>query len=433
MIRSHAVFYYPPVNSVEGAHFPGLGYYKLSNTALPQGLETHIEFWFRTRFLHGLIMFLASNTQDDFLAVELRDGMPWFIFDCQSGTAEISVNDPTTVLPFNDGNWHYVQINRVRRNGDITVDRKYKGQGQSPYGASYIDQNTGVYIGGVEPTLNIQKAKILKNVHSLNYSMNFIGCLKELRLQNKIINFDNAVEKINVEPLMNGCPLDYTRGFYLKGGGYISLKKNVFMAHTIYSISFDFRTFYTSGILMFVHGDVSYLTVSLDSGNVRVIYRTSCCIGNITLSPRRPVCDGTWHSISLSNFGTKLFTISIDGVVNTTSPVADLNTMSELYFGGLPVASNAAQKADSIGLNIDTTFGGCFRNIKTPDSVDFLTDVSLMVNVDLSGCPSNNPVNGTSRTGCYNGTTELVYVGTEQNMVDVDLASFTGTCTCKAL
>lgn len=433
VIRSHAAFYYPPINSIEGAQFPGLGYYKLNSTAIPPGIETQIQFWFRTRFPHGLIIFLASNTQDDFLAVELRDGMPWFIFDLQAGTAEISVNDPTPALPFNDGNWHHVQINRHLRNAEITVDTKYKGQGVSPVDATFIDQNTGVYIGGVEPRLNIRKANILKSVHSLNYSMNFIGCLKELRLQNKIVNFDNAIEKINVDPVMNGCPLHHTRGFYLKGGGYLSLKKNVFTAHNIYSISFDFRTFYSSGILMFVHGDVSYLTVSLDSGNVQVIYRTSCCYGNITVTPRKPVCDGIWHSISLSNFGTKLFTISIDGVVNTTSPVADLNAMSELHFGGLPVASNAAQKAGSIGLSIDSTFGGCFRNIKTPDSVDLLTDVSSMVNVDLSGCPSINPVNGTNLTGCYDGTSEVVYVGTDQSVVDGDLASFTGTCSCRYL
>lgn len=424
VIRSHAAFFYPPINSIEGAHFPGRGFYKLSDTVIPQGIQTQIEFWFQTRFLHGLIIFMASDTQDDYLAVELRDGKPWFIFDCQHGAAEITVNDPSAV--FNDGNWHYVQIDRNRRIGEITVDKKYRGRGESPEGATYIDQNTGVYVGGVEQGFDIQKSKIVRSVHSLNYTMSFIGCLKELRLQNKLINFDNALEKTNVEAIMNGCPLYEPQGFYLKGGGYLSLKKNVFTAHTIYSISFDFKTFYTSGILMFVHGDQSYLTVSLKSGNVRVLYRTSCCRGNITLTPRTPVCNGRWHSIALANFGTSLLTISIDGIVNTTSPVSGLNSMSELYFGGLPVGSNAAQKAGSIGLRTDSTFGGCFRNVKTPDAVDLLTDVSSMVNIDLSGCPSNNPVNGTSVTGCYNATSELVYSGTDQATVDRNLASFTG-------
>ena len=425
--RSYAAFYYPPINAVEGAHFPGLGYYLLSDNVIPQGVETQVEFWFQTRSSHGLVMFLASATQDDFMAVEIRDGMPWFIFDSQEGAAEISIN---SVIKFNDGNWHHVGITRNRRDGRITVDNQYTGQGVSPPGATYIDRNTGVYIGGVKRGLRLQQ-KILNSVYSLNYSISYIGCLKELRLQNKLVSLNNALERMNVEPLTSGCPLDHEQGFYLKGGGYLSLKKDVFEGRSIYSMSFEFRTFYSSGILMFVYaegtGKESYFTVLLDSGNVRVLYRTPSSHGNITVVPRKPVCDGTWHNVSLTNFGESTFTISVDRNSKISNPITELYVTSELYFGGLPFGSNAAQKASSIGLNTDTTFGGCFRNIGIPRRVDLLTDVGSVMNADMSGCPRRRTVNGTSIASCYNGTSQLVYVGTDHSKVDGELDSFTGS------
>ena len=428
MTRSHAAFFYPPVNAIEGAHFPGFGYYKLNNDVIPEGIETQIDFWFRTRQVSGLILFRASNKQDDFIAVEIRNGKVWFIFDCQAGVA--SINAPNSPK-LNDGKWHYVKINRDRRNGKITVDGKYQGNGESPHGATYIDKNTGVYIGGIDPEFREKlPEKILNSVHSMNYTVNFIGCLKELRLQKKLINLDNSLKKVNVEPITSGCPIDQTQGFYVKGGGYFSLKKDFFDGDTIYHLSFEFRTFYTSGILMFVYGEGtgmdSYLTVSLISGDIRVLYNTSRYYGNITVVPPSSVCDGTWHRISLTNFARTQFTITIDGNTTIGDHISDLHVTSELYFGGLPFGSRAALKAGSIGLKVDSTFGGCFKNIKTDKSVNVITHVSSIMNVDLSGCPRNRIINNTSADSCYNTTSELIYVGNDQSIVDGKLSSFTG-------
>jgi hypothetical protein len=264
----------------------------------------------------------------------------------------------------------------------------------------------------------------------LNNSIHFIGCLNKLRLQNRLVSLDTALQKVNVEPVSSGCPMDHASGFYLKGGGYLSLKKEIFKGNTIYTLSFKFKTFYTSGILVFVYGEgtgeESYFTVSLDSGDIRVLYRTRSSYGNITVVPTRPVCDGAWHSLLLTNFGKSSFFIDIDRNRETIDPgITDLYVTSELYFGGLPFGSRAAQKAGSIGLNTGTIFGGCFTEIKTSRVVDLLTEVSSVMNVDMSGCPRT--VNGTRGGTCYNATSQLVYAGTDDSMVDGELASFTGT------
>ncbi|XP_028396319.1 LOW QUALITY PROTEIN: usherin-like [Dendronephthya gigantea] len=425
LTRSHASFYYPPINAIKGAYFPGHGYYLLSQSTIPEGPSTVVDFWFKTGFSDGLIIFLASVTQDDFLAVEIRDGRPWLIFDLGVGSAETTVkNSPK----FNDKKWHFVAITRSRRVGEITVDSVFVGRVESPTGASYLGKNTGVYIGGLKSGLTLKK-KILDNVDSLKNSNNFIGCLKDLRQQKKRVILDNAVEKVSVEPLSSGCPKDHETGFYLKGGGYLSLRKGLFTGGNIYKFSFEFRTVYTSGMLMFVYGEKSgndtYLTVSLDSGDIRVIYQTSCCYGNITIVPLQEVCDGGWHTLEFINFAGIYSIIEVDGKTNTTINIAKLRVTSELYFGGLPFGSLAAQKAGSFGLNTDSTFGGCFRNIKTPNEVDILRDVASVMNVDLGGCPTRRRVNSSFAEGCKNETSNLVYVGSEESLVDGQLSSFT--------
>jgi len=43
-----------------------------------------IRFWFRTRKLEGLLMFAASEgQQDEFVALQFKGGRPWFLFDPQ--------------------------------------------------------------------------------------------------------------------------------------------------------------------------------------------------------------------------------------------------------------------------------------------------------------------------------------------------------------
>lgn len=424
--RAHAALYFPPINAVTGAHFPGLGYYKLASNVILPGIETYVDFWFRTRHLHGLILFLASVTLDDFIAVEIRDGRPRLIFDCQKG---VSLVTPKTSLEFSDYKWHFVRISRNKRAGKIIVDDKYSGEGESPVGASYIDKNTGVFIGGIGIGVKLNK-HILNHVYSLNSSIGFIGCIRNLRLQNNIVNFQNATEKVNVDRVDSGCPLSSDAGFYLKGGGYLSLVKGVFDGNKIYSISFDFRTFYSSGLLMFVYAEgtglESYLAVMLENRTVRVLYRTRNSNGNITVVPKRSICDGIWHKLSLTNFASSVFTLDIDGDTRTDMPISNLIVTSELYFGGLPSGSLAARKAGSIGLRTDFLFGGCFKNIQTNRRVNVLTELSSSMNVDFSGCPSNTKINGTGMDKCNNETEDLVYVGTLQDTVDGELAPFTG-------
>lgn len=425
MFRSPAAFPYPPVNAIDGAHFPGLGYYRLSNTVIRAGIQTNIELFFKTRYGDGLLVFLASGgRQDDFLAVELRDGIPWLMFDCQSGVARITL---VSSAKFNDEQWHHLKISRNRQTGRISVDDIYRGEGRSPGTAGVIGDNTGVYVGGLSSQFEPEK-HIQDSIPSVKDRIHFVGCLRGLRLQNKVVSLDDANEKLKVDPLSSGCPLNTDRGVYLKGGGYLMLKKGIFKPGKIYHLSFDFKTHYSSGLLVFIYGkNESYLTVVLDSGDIRVFYRTNCCHRNLTVSPLRSVCDGRWHKIDLTNFASERFVFKIDGET-TTHPTKVLQVSSELYFGGVPTSSQASDKLKKIGIKTRSAFGGCFKNIAiSSHKVNLLTDVAAVRNADLSGCPKNRSLTNFTADTCRNLNSTLVYSGRHETTVDTNLAPFTGS------
>lgn len=425
MSRSRAAFYYPPINAIAGTYFPGLGYYRFSSSVIPPNSRTDIELFFKTRYSNGLLVFLASVDQDDFLAVELRNGIPWFIFDCQTGVAEITVVNSSAL---NDERWHHLKITRDRRNGKIVVDGSYEGRGTSAGPSTVIGENTGVYIGGITDLFQ-PKGSITRFVHSVGSRTNFIGCLKDLRLQSKEVRYQDADEKVGVDPLSSGCPLDLDRGVYLKGGGFFSLKKGVFTGRNLYTLSFNFKTHYVSGLLLFTYGESpgqeSYLALVLDLGDIRVLYRTTCCYGNFTVSPTNSVCDGQWHHIELTNFHSARFSFVVDGEVTPVGAISVLEVSSELYFGGVPHSSPASERVAAVGVKTDGVFGGCIKNIRTSRKVDLLTDVASMKNADLGGCPRNRSVNITADT-CRTVNSTLVYTGRSDDIVDSNLAPFTG-------
>ncbi|KAK3721659.1 hypothetical protein QZH41_003681 [Actinostola sp. cb2023] len=193
--RASAAFNDPPQEVTAGVHFPGLGYYKFPADFVLPGARNDIEFSFRTQHPNGLIMLLVSDgSQEDLLAVELRKGKPWFIFDCQTGPAAFTI---TENMRFDDSKWHHVKLARSDRVGTITIDGRYSRGGTSASGSSTIGGYTAVYVGGLPNDFKIKRSDsgnaVLKRLH-------FIGCLKNFKSDNKDFDWKKELEKVSVEP-----------------------------------------------------------------------------------------------------------------------------------------------------------------------------------------------------------------------------------------
>lgn len=90
-----------------------------------------------------MLLFSGSSTTPavghgtDFIAVELADGRPRYIFDAGGGPRELVV---TQGSPINDGRWHSVQLIRA----DITT----------PRGHALVVDGTAAYDVGQATTTN---------------------------------------------------------------------------------------------------------------------------------------------------------------------------------------------------------------------------------------------------------------------------------------
>ncbi|CDQ96127.1 unnamed protein product [Oncorhynchus mykiss] len=70
---------------VRGAMFPGNGYHRFPSDTLPVNSDfTGLRLSFRTRASDGLLLCAVSpGNQEEYLALQIRNGRPYFLFDPQ--------------------------------------------------------------------------------------------------------------------------------------------------------------------------------------------------------------------------------------------------------------------------------------------------------------------------------------------------------------
>ncbi|XP_048585709.1 usherin isoform X2 [Nematostella vectensis] len=395
--RAFAAMHYPPPEVIAGAHFPGNGYYKFPGSYVREGTTNEIELWFRTQYPDGLILFLSDSSQADLLAVVLREGKPWFIFDCQTGPAAFTVSAAVT---FDDNQWHRLQLTRKDSVGTLTVDGIYTASGSSSGASTFISMGTGVYIGGL-PTDFIITRSDPPAARVGRYP--FIGCIKSVTSQGSgPWQWEQAVAKEGVDPVMNACPVRDNEkknlpGVLLRGGGYIALAPSVFNGgNGIFVLSLSFRTYFKSGLLLFTYGPSSHVAVSLVSGQIKVRLQSPLKEAVYTSAVANDLCDGFWHRVEITGVGNFSFVFTVDGVKNVETAVDKIAVTSPLYIGGIPLDNNnAVAAANKAGLDIQDTFGGCIRDVTTDTNVLFGREVLAMRNSDLDGCVSNKTLNVT--------------------------------------
>ena len=417
--RAFSALHFPPPLVTAGGHFPGFGFYKFPSNFVREGATNAIEFWFRTQYADGLMLFLASDgSQTDMLAVQMRDGKPWFIFDCQSGAANFTISES---VRFDDGQWHHAKVTRQSRRGTLTVD-SYSASEDSPGPATVISANTGVYIGGLPPSLTILRSEILR--------VNFIGCLRGITSESKTLDWTTALEADGVEPPRNGCPVrDNRKAVFLRGGGYIAIDKQStgILQSDIFNFELMFRTQLYSGLLLFAYGPTSIFVIEYSGNQVETKYSTTSIRGSISIQPSSgEICDGKWHNLTITNFAGTL-TIVLDGKRVDGSGINGLQIQSSVFVGGVPWASETETAARHFGVNVDASFGGCVKILSELLEINYQRSATAMYNADLDGCRPESTVSVSSQMGsCLPFNSSVVHSGKSESFNDSTVESFTG-------
>ncbi|XP_053172998.1 usherin [Scomber japonicus] len=421
---------------VRGTRFPGNSYYQFPSDTLPVNSDfTAVELSFKTRSPDGLLLCaLSPGNQEEFLAIQMKNGRPYFLFDPQGSAVAVSVQGDGG-RRYNDGQWHSIIATRQGAVGTIVVNNQYRGSASASSGSTIIGENTGVFIGGLPKDFTLLRedsgdAQLMRQ--------GFSGCLRDVSFKMtdspseewKYLDWAKATKKMAVYERWEGCPIQTVDGAHFLGHGYLELSKDVFSGGEDFDISMDFRTDQLNALLLFTYNTQTedYMLVELEGGLLSFIFACEGHVTELSMWVGLSYCDGHWKQLSLAKRGYVISADIGDWAEETrrVGGAGRLRVDTPLYVGGVPtelIHPALDSQSHKHGL------GGCVRGLTirsdetTPpvrQSINLFIATRHSVRVYLDGCPTSE-----SRYNCRGNDSVLVYTGKKTQATDYSLQPFT--------
>ncbi|XP_057678966.1 laminin subunit alpha-2 isoform X4 [Corythoichthys intestinalis] len=336
----------------------------------------------------NLLFYLGSAKYVDFLALEMRKGKVYFLWDVGSGVGRVEYPH----LTIHDGNWHRIEAFRNGLNGTILVyplEGPRAGVVPTPNSANSpvtytildVDQNAYLFVGGILGT--IKKADAVRTT-------TFTGCMGETFLDGKPIGLWNYRDR---QGDCKGCVVSPQASngegtVQLDGEGYAAVGRPTRWNPNVSSVTFKFRTFASDALLMYLATEdmKDFMSLELAGGKVKMNFDLGSGVGNAISAHRQN--DGHWKSLTMSR-NKKQATVSIvdidtgaeEKIAATSLGTAtglNLKEKQSIYFGGLPTIGNYSMKSrPEITLK---RYVGCLREIEVSR-----TPYNLLSSSDYTG------------------------------------------------
>ncbi|XP_061132682.1 usherin [Syngnathus typhle] len=421
---------------IRGTRFSGSGYYQFPSDTLPVNTDfTGVELSFKTHSPDGLLLCaLSPGRQEEFLAIQIQNGHPYFLFDPQGSVVAVSAQGDGE-RRYNDGKWHHIIATRRGAVGTIVVNNQYRGSSSASSGSKIIGENTGVFVGGLPKEFALQRkdsgsAQLIRQ--------GFSGCLRDLRFkmtdspseQWRSLDWTKATNKMSAYESWEGCPIHTVEGAHFLGHGYLELNRDVFSGGKDFDISMEFRTDQLNALLLFTYNTKrdDYMLVELKSGLLSFLLSTGGHVTELSMWAGLSYCDGDWKQLSLAKHSSLISAVVDDWAEETreAGTAGRLQVDSPLYVGGVP------PQLKHRALDIHSHrhgFGGCIRGLtiqsdKTSPPVSQSVNLSVAsgrsVRIYLDGCP-----NSESRYNCRGNDSVLAFTGRETHAFDYSLQPFT--------
>uniref|UniRef100_A0A8C8VNC6 Laminin subunit alpha 3 n=1 Tax=Pelusios castaneus TaxID=367368 RepID=A0A8C8VNC6_9SAUR len=327
--------------------------------------RSHFSVDVRTVSSGGLIFFVGNKPESSYMALYISKGR--FVFSFGAGGKKLKIKSKTK---YNDGQWHTVVFSMDGKNGRLVIDGLRAREGKLA-GNSTVSTKPPIYLGGL-PALKIQNIP----------RKSFVGCVRNFKMNGKLMNAPHR--NTGVLPCLDGS-LE-TGIYFFNEGGYIIID-NSFMLGLEFEIVFNIRMRSLTGVLLHTGNEQSnYLTVYMEAGKVTASGNNGAGEFKISISPQQSMCDGQWHSITVTQ-KQNILQLYVDTKSNyATGSSASLSTNMghPLYFGRVPA------NLETPWLPVRDSFHGCLQNIKINDkpvSVSKISEVHGVVS--LHGCPAN--------------------------------------------
>ncbi|XP_067434354.1 laminin subunit alpha-1 [Thunnus thynnus] len=326
----------------------------------------------KTTRRNNLLFYLGSNTQADFLALEMHDGKVSLLWDLGSGSTRLDSLGPEIT----NNRWTRINVTRFGAHGSLSVHQlesppspAVTATSPGPARVLDIDNNTVIHIGGLGA--HTQTPAVLR-------STTFQGCLGEASLNERNIGLWNYNSR---EGECGGCfssPQAEETSFHFDGSGFSLVQKSLRATST--SVVLLFKTLSPGGLLLYLASNNTrdFLSIELVGGRVRLTFDLGS--GPLILTSNRKYNTGVWYKITLQRNKRKgyLSVMAADQssdkeVLEAESPgtASDLNRsdLDPIYIGGLPASRPIRRQV------ISRSYVGCIKNVEIARSnFDLLRD-----------------------------------------------------------
>nr|XP_035954011.1 laminin subunit alpha-3 isoform X7 [Halichoerus grypus] len=317
----------------------------------------------RTASPRGLVFYWGS--QNSYMALYLSKGR--LVFALGAGGKKLRLKSKEKC---NDGQWHTVVFGQDGEKGHLVVDGLRAQEGSLP-GNTTISLRAPVYLGS-SPS---GKPKSLPQ-------SSFVGCLRNFRLDLKPL--DTPSVSVGVSPCVGGS---LEKGIYFsQEGGHVILANSVLLGPE-FKLVFSIRPRSLTGILIHVGSQPGrHLCVYMEAGKVTASVDSEAGGILTSVTPKRSLCDGRWHSVTVT-IKQHILHLELDAENSYTAgrlPFPPASTPEPLHIGGVPAGLK------TLKLPVWKSFFGCLKNVQVNHVPVPVTEaVGTQGTVSLNGCPDH--------------------------------------------
>lgn len=336
--------------------------YDLSKQSFKE--RSHFSLEVQTEQSAGLIFLLTNKQESSYLALHISKGR--FVFSLGTKNNKLKIRSQEK---YNDGKWHTVAFTWDGTNGRLVIDGLKARKGSLPKHLS-LENMSLLYLGGV-PSLKVQGMP----------KKSFTGCLKNVKMNE--VMFDRPSKTVGVTPCHDGS---YETGVYFaQESGYVAVDKALNLGHE-FEISFDIRPQSEEYVLLHANeGKGKGLSLYIDNGKVTLSINNSEGNFQASVTPVALLCDGKWHTITVSQKDNAVQLDVDNQSKHTAGPNSALRSSKEttLYIGGLRDALETQWPP------VNKSFVGCMKNLKVNKKViNFSKITDVHGAISLSRCPA---------------------------------------------
>ncbi|KAM5219505.1 laminin subunit alpha-3 isoform 2-T2 [Hipposideros larvatus] len=333
---------------------------------LPQEMlkpRSHFVVDMQTTSSRGLVF--HTGIKNSFMALYLSKGRLVFALGAEGKKLRLKSKEK-----YNDGTWHTVAFGQDGKRGHLVVDGLRAQEGRVP-GNFTISLRAPVFLGS-SPS---GKPKSLpKN--------SFVGCLRNLQLNLKPLDPPSA--SFGVSPCLGGS---LEKGIYFsQEGGHVKLANSVLLGPE-FKLIFSIRPRSLTGILVHIGSQSGrHLCVYMEAGKVMASVDSEAGGILTSVTPKRSLCDGQWHSVAVT-IKQHILHLELDTDNSYTAgrlPFPSASTQEPLHIGGVPA------NLKILKLPVWKSFFGCLKNIEVNHVPLPVTEaVEVQGTVSLNGCPDH--------------------------------------------